>query len=241
MHAGLARHRRAQPPVELDEPERVRVRAVGEVQARARPVGEVQQLGRGSGLRDRRMGLAVRERVVLAAVAQRPEAVLDHLLQLVVDDDGDPGAREHLERRQQVAVRDPGEPARVVLEQRELERAHAALDELGQHAHAVDLGHRPVEADVDDRPLGDLADLLVEPLAPHDGLGAVVGHVDDRRHPAVRRARRRAREVLGLEAARVDVRVDDARHQPAAREVVDLRRVGKRRRRDPGRPRSVLR
>ena len=69
---------------------------------------------------------------------------------------------------------------------------------------------RRVERDVDDRLGLDVRGLLLEARERVDGLGVVVGHVDDRRHAARGGRRRGARDALARRAAGVHVRVDVA-------------------------------
>ena len=126
--------------------------AVGEMQARTRPVREVERLDRRGRLRDRRVAESMCQRIVLGRrVEELRERVIDDLLQLVVENDRNPGGAELLEGGDEIAVGDAREAVSVVLEQRELERADAALDEFVEHPDAVEFRHRAVETNVDDR------------------------------------------------------------------------------------------
>ncbi|WP_449376043.1 hypothetical protein [Bosea thiooxidans] len=135
------------------------------------------------------------------------------------------GRLDQLEGFVERVVADAGKARRVGLEGRELEGAGAGLDQAGNGMEPVLDGDRGVERDVDMGVALDHRDLLVEELGAGDRLRLVIGHID---HDGDAAGRRRARAhadafVIGL-AARVDLAVDDAGHDPLAAEILGLAR-----------------
>ncbi len=227
MGAGLARHVGAHLAIERDQPEGVGEGAVRDVQARPRPQRQLQRLRGGAGLGHGRVRAPVLVGIVALGAREDPrQLVLHDLLQLAVEHDRDAAVAEPPEGVEQVAVGDAREAPGVVLEERELERADAAVHQLLEHADATGLRHRAVEADVHHRLVPHLLDLGLEAGSAHHRRGQVVRHVHDGGHASGRRGRRGGLDALGVGAPGVDMGVHQPRHHVAAGVVAYLGALG---------------